>query len=94
MPLKIFVKKKNIINEAVQEKVKRDLDKKKVNSLDNIVTLLGELNTNITNNIIHVNQSKQQTQVIEKDSSFIPSIDTKVSSDKVSSVKKSTKKRF
>jgi hypothetical protein len=95
MPLKIFVRKKKFINESEQEEVKKDLDKKKVDNLDKMVELLSTLNTNITNiqTIQSTTKPRTKTKRKTKTKEFIPSIDTKHVSDKVTSVKKSTKKR-
>jgi len=94
MGLTIYTKKKTIINKQDKENIKKDLDEKKVDNLNTMVKLLGELNTNITN--IQINQStksKPKSKSKSKTKEFIPSIDTKQSSDKVTSVKKTTKKR-
>ena len=95
MGLTIYTKKKTIINKQDKENIKKDLDEKKVDNLNTMVKLLGELNTNISN--IQINQTstkpKPKSRSKSKTKEFIPSIDTKQSSDKVTSVKKTTKKR-
>ena len=91
MGLTIYTKKKTSINKQDKENIKKDLDEKKVSNLDKMVELLGELNTNISN--IQPNQKSTKSKPKSKTKEFIPSIDTKHSSDKVTSVKKSTKKR-
>jgi len=88
MSLTIYTKKKTIINKQDKETIKKDLDEKKVSNLDKMVELLGELNANISN-IQPGIKSKPKSKTKE----FIPTIDTKHSSDKVTSVKKSTNKR-
>ena len=100
MSLKIFTRKKKIVNKIDQpdtQKSKDQLDIEKIDKLDNMINLLKEISENIKTNVItktvyeNVVESKSQND-FELNSTFIPSINIE-ESDGISNIKKDVKKR-
>jgi len=106
MSLKIFTRKKKIVNEpnkidqSETEKLKDQLDSKKIDKLDDMINILKEISESIkiNNSVIsskniyeNIVETKDQS-VISTNSTFIPSINIEESSG-ISDFKKDVKKR-